>query len=142
MALAGNLGGGGQPQPRVVASPLAGQPGDGSDYQLDQLRKRNEIMKLQAASQGPKQTLATGYSALGLSNGPAYTGLDSGSMNAIERDLYLPKNSTMEDPTREAAAAGMRDENERRADDAFNAMVQRRRAVDQTGGGPAYGGLR
>jgi hypothetical protein len=64
---------------------------------------------------------------------------DTNAMSGAQRQMYLPKQSTA-DPVADAQAQGQRQANDVNADMAFNAMVQRRRLIEQMGGGPSLSG--
>jgi hypothetical protein len=122
------------PQPMNTGQSISGPAGSASDRLLHARQNRAEILKMQAAEQPPPMQYVTGAGVV-----PGWM-QDPNAMNAYQRQAYLPQSSEA-NPQADAAGQAIRDENARKSDEAFSAMVQRRRAVDQTGGGPAYGGL-
>lgn len=89
---------------------------------MDHLRDRDEIMQMQAAQQPAPMRMVTGPGVT-----PGYV-MDPNAMNAYQRELYLPKNSTREFTPDEVARSGV----DSKAYEAWLALMNAQRASTQT----------
>lgn len=132
MALGSSFGRRQPPRPQAPPPDLAGGS-RGDDARLDAMRRGAEMHQLQSMMAPAPKKFISGAGIV-----PGYID-DVEAMSGTQRQMFLPQNSTG-NPAADAAAQGQRQENDVNADAAFQAMVQRRRAIEALGGGPSYGG--